>query len=134
MGMFPLALAVTNDQVLVAGNAAVLEAALSAGGTETLADDATFKRALRFVPKEAWFVTYSDDRRLMEGLAELAKKPDEMAGDPMVMMLLQMLGGDLADSSRSQKTIDQSSAGMFTIATTPEGVRVTMVKLKPKEE
>jgi hypothetical protein len=134
MGMFPLALAVTSDQVLVAGNAAVLEAALSAGGTETLADDATFKRALRFVPKEAWLVSYSDDRRLIEGLAELAKKPDEMAGDPLLMMMLQMFAGGTSDSSRLQKTLDLSSAGMFTIATTPEGVRVTMVKLKPKEE
>lgn len=128
-------LAVTDDRVL-AGTQAAVEAALSASPAEGLADDATFRRAKRLVPEEAWCTFYVDTHKLMDGLMGLAAKQAELMGDPAMglMFMLGMAGVDVSDTPENRKMLEYSPVGIMTIATTPDGVQVTYVVLKPQQE
>ena len=128
-------IAITENQILY-GNQAAVEAALSADEAAGLVEDLNFKRAKRFVPEEAWCMVYSDERKLMEALIELAEKQGELtpgSAEMMLMFFLQQMGGmDLSDTAKHKKALKYSSASIMTIATTTDGVRFTMVGLRPQ--
>ena len=129
--------AITDTQILH-GNQAAVEAALSADEVAGLIKDLNFKRAKRFVPKEAWCIIYFDERKLMEALIDLAAKQDELtpgSAEMMLIFMLQQMGGmDLSDTAKHKKALKYSAAYIMTIATTTNGVRFTMVGLRPPKE
>jgi|GEM_PF-976685 len=135
-----LALAATTDR-LVIGNLPAVEGALAAVSAEPLGETEGWKRVARFVPEQSWLTLYVDNYKLTSTLIDLAKRRDElMAGagamDMSALIVMGMLegmkqgGGDVA---QMEKTLKYTSQAVYTIATTPEGVHVTAVQLKPKE-
>lgn len=130
----PVQLALS-DNHLLAGTAAAIEAMLTGDESAPLMNDASFKRAARLVPKEAWWVLYIDQHKLLEAFMELSKKGPELMADPALggmMMGLSMVGVDFSDIP--PRMLDYTAPAMMTIATTSEGVRVTLVSLKPDKE
>jgi hypothetical protein len=130
------ALAIGNDRLLL-GSQAVVESALSAGTSGGLAEDASFRRAQRNVPKEAWCLVYIDQRKLMQGVIELARKKEQLAGDlaaTITLMMLQNTGMDFSDEKLSKKMLQYSAPSIFTISTTTHGIHVSMVGLNPGQE
>jgi hypothetical protein len=128
-------LAIGSDRLLF-GSQALVESALAASASGGLSEDASFRRAKRTVPKEAWCVMYIDQRKMMEGLIELASKREQLVGEPLVGMVLMMLqtgGVDLSDSKLNKKILEYSAPAIMTVATTTEGVQVTMVGLNAEE-
>jgi hypothetical protein len=102
-----------------------------------LAEDASFRRAQRNVPKEAWCLVYIDQRKLMQGVIELARKKEQLAGDlaaTITLMMLQNTGMDFSDEKLSQKMLQYSAPSIFTISTTTQGIHVSMVGLNPGQE
>lgn len=132
----PLTLAVTSDQIL-AGNLAALEATLAGDTSDSLAEEVTFRRAARLVPKEAWLVLFVDQRKLTEALLELAKKKEDVLSDPSlaaILMFMQRTGSDFSDTATTRRMLDYAQATIMTVASTTEGVQITAVELKPKED
>mgnify|MGYP000543855473 CR=1 FL=1 len=128
--------AVTSDRAML-GNPPAVEAALAPTQGAGLAQDATFKRAQRHVPEEAWCILYVDSRKMMEGLIGLAEKQDELMANPFamgVMFMLRASGLDLSDTASNQKLLKYASPVIVAIATVPDGVRLTYVDLRQTEE
>jgi hypothetical protein len=137
------AVAATADR-LVVGNTLAVESALAPMATEPLSETDAWKRMARYVPEEAWLTLYVDNRRLLDGLLELAKKSPEPAasapapGDLGAMLLgglLQTMGsrapaGDLSGLERLRRYATQA---IYTFATTPQGVQFTAVQLRPEK-
>lgn len=135
-------LAALNDR-LVAGNTLAVEAALRPVGTEDrLSGAPTFKRAAQAAPPEAWGVLYLDWRRLMEAAIGLAEKRKEVENaQPTIsgalsMRLLDMYAGTFKDDNAEQarKALRFYGPQILTAATTPDGVRLTVIQLKPEKE
>ncbi|NLG43253.1 MAG: hypothetical protein GX547_08410 [Phycisphaerae bacterium] len=129
-------LAIGNDRLLV-GSQATVEAALSGGGSSGLTEDTAFRRAQRNVPKEAWCVMYIDQRKWTQGLMELARKKEQLAGDPSAIiteMILQNTGMDFSDEKLNQKMLQYSAPSILTISTTTQGIHVSIVGLNPEQE
>ncbi|MFH1746715.1 MAG: hypothetical protein ABIG44_06675 [Planctomycetota bacterium] len=127
--------AIAADRIL-AGNQAAVETALSATATESLAEEANFRRAKRLVPEEAWGTIYFDGRKMLEGLMGLTAKQAELVGDPagMITGMLAMAGVDFSDTPQNRKMLEYTSVNLFTVATTPDGVQLTYVVLKAEQE
>ncbi|MGD8451043.1 MAG: hypothetical protein PVJ57_04425 [Phycisphaerae bacterium] len=127
-------LAISSNRVFL-GTPPAVEATLTNDESAPLLNDPAFKRALRLVPKEAWLALYVDEHKLLEAMMELSRKGPELAGDPNLMGMmftLAMFGLDF--SEMPAKTLDYAGQMMITVATTNEGVQVTMVALKPGKE
>lgn len=127
----------TNDQLL-AGSVAAIESATKPTSGESLAESDNWRRAARFVPEQAWLTLYFDNRRMLETAFELARKQDELQKgppDPGVMMLLTMTEGvNTDDPATVRRLVGYAAPSIVTVATTPEGVRVTGVTLRASED
>jgi hypothetical protein len=128
-------------QALHAGSTVAVEAALqAAAGQDTLASSAGFQRAAKLAPAESWLTLYVDFRRLFEGVIECTAGQDEF--DPMAManparaavyMLSQQLkaGQEKVEPEKLRKVLRYYAPGILTISTTPEGIHLIQVQLKP---
>jgi hypothetical protein len=135
-----LTLAATTDRLLL-GNQPAVEAAVGGAATEPLGETEGWKRVARFVPEESWLTVYVDNRKLLEAVIELSKKREElMAAGPsdfsslIVFGLMEGLGAGLGEAggAQSEKLLRYSSQAVYTISTTPEGVQLTAVQLRPE--
>lgn len=134
--------AATSDRLL-AGPSAGVEAALAPAAAEPLARTDGWKRAARFAPEEAWLTVYADSRRMMEAALDLARDREALMAGPAMMnpgllILLSMLGDPMEpasdfDAASARKVLDHMGPGLFTIATTPQGVLLSQVSLKPEK-
>lgn len=133
-----LTLAVTTDRLLL-GNQPAVEAVAGGVATEPLGETEGWKRVARFVPEESWLTVYVDNRKLLEAVAELIKKRDELlAAGPadisglILFGILEGMGEGLGEDARhAEKALRYSSQAVYTITTTPEGVQFTAVQLRP---
>jgi hypothetical protein len=132
-----LSVAVTPER-LVVGNTAAVEGALAPAPSDTAAESETWKRVARYVPEQAWLTLFVDYRKLLDSLAELAKKPQEApaAGADVSTAILAFVmqglgsgaGGELGGLDRLRRYAAQT---VYTIASTPQGVQFTAVQLRP---
>ncbi len=126
-----LSLAATPDRLIV-GNTAAVESALAPPAGPALRDTDTWKRAARCVPEHAWLTIYVDNRKLLDELLELANKPPEAAAPDLgTVILAGMMQSIGADASGLERLRRYSAQAVYTIATTPSGVRFTAVQLRP---
>jgi hypothetical protein len=137
-----LSAAVLTDRLIV-GTAPTTEAALAAEPRPPLADTPTWKRAAHFLPEKAWCVVYIDEHQLSASLLAAANAkepagggapPPDLGGMIVQMMaqgLKQSIKGD--DSSAAEALLKYKGQKVFAIATTPEGIELTVVALKPEK-
>jgi hypothetical protein len=135
--------AATTRERLLAGNTAAVENAIAPTATEPLAQSDAWKRAARYVPAEAWFTLYIDNRKLLDSLLELAQKPPAPAGDNpagpdfgtliAAGMVRSMSGLKQSDQGALDRVRRSATQSIYTIATTPEGVQFTAVQLRPEK-
>jgi hypothetical protein len=127
---------------LVAGNASALESALQPASGPTLADTNGWRRAARHIPEQAWAVFYTDERAMLNTALEYAKNKELLAAggmfNPAAFLLQQAYGPLLTSNDETQmkqfrKLLDYTSKGVLTAATTPQGVRLTFVTLRPED-
>ena len=114
-----------------------------AAAGESLAETEAWKRAARHIPEEAWLTVFVDERKMLEVAIEAAKIKDQLMGGSMgpdmgsaiLMLIAQGMAGaaEEKDLEQARKLLKYSSQSVFTIATTPEGIRLTQVELKPAE-
>jgi len=138
-----LSVAVTPDR-LVVGSTAAVEGALAPTSTEPLRETDAWKRVARYVPEQASFTLYVDNRKLLDSLLELAKKPPEPTasgpgapdlGTMILAGLLQSMGGGApgGDLSGLERLRRYTTQAIYTIATTPQGVQFTAVQVRPEK-
>ena len=135
-----MSVAASSDRLLL-GNAAAVESGLQPAAGPALAEAEGWRRAARQVPEEAWLAIYLDQRALLTTALELAKIKEELAAGPAdagAMVLQGMFGGLLAGADDAKlkqfrKLLKYTGRTIFTVATTPEGVRVTSVDLRPED-
>jgi len=134
---FKLSVALTNDRLLF-GSTASVEDALQTTRDSGLAPDPTFKKTLELAPKEAWLVLYVDGKRLYEGVAELAKfkaalMQQQMTGNIGAGIAYGMAEafspGETDNSAAMRRVAEFQSSGIFTLTTTSDGIRFTLLNL-----
>ncbi|QOJ14240.1 MAG: hypothetical protein HRU75_06150 [Planctomycetia bacterium] len=137
-----VSMAVLSDQ-FIAGNTAAVESAAGAAGGEGIASDATFKDAARHVPSEAWGVFYVDSRRMWDAMIGFSEKKEELqstggmdAGAGVAMLFAGLFEGQIKTGKleEARKLAKYQAPQIFTLTTTPEGVRLVGVQCKPKAE
>ena len=135
-----ISVAASSDRLLL-GSAAAVESGLQPAAGPALAESEGWRRAARQVPEEAWLAVYFDQRALLTTALELAKNKDELAAGPTdagAMVLRAMFGelltgADDAKLKQLRKLLKYTGRTIFTVATTPDGVRVTSVNLRPED-
>lgn len=140
-GMLGISMAASADTVF-AGTTAAVEAALQARDGDALSDDATFRRAARAVPPEGWGMAYIDSRRLLDGLLDLLDHADEIEANPMgnpsglfaISVARGMTGEGQMKPAELRRLLKYYAPGGVTLDTTPAGIRMTWVGLKPDPE
>jgi hypothetical protein len=132
-----LAAAPTNDRLLI-GNTSAVESALEAGTQPTLAESDNWRKLSRFLPEQAWLLVYLDQHRLLEAIAEVMEKGDELAaggpslGAMFLMGAAQSMSQDLSGGGAElQKMTKYATQSAVTISTRPDGLLITGVQLKP---
>jgi hypothetical protein len=136
---FKLSVALTNDSVIF-GSTNSVEEALQTGRDAGLAPDATFKRTLELAPKEAWLMLYVDGKRLYDGIAELGKHKvslmqQQMTGNIGAGIAYGMAEafspGETDNSAALRRVAEFQSAGILTVTTTSDGIRVSLLNGVP---
>lgn len=140
LGGFTLAPA---DDAVIFGTSDAVDAAFQKPAPEeSLAADEAFKRAAALVPPAAWCLVYVDSRRMFEAALEMAKNKDALMATQLTnltnMLALQIVEGLTAGIAEDQLDAAQPiskylAQTIFTVATTPEGVRLTQIELMPAE-
>lgn len=137
-----ISVAPTSDAIL-AGNTAAVETALQPAAGDGLAESAAFRRARRLAPREAWGVIYADERRMMEAMFGLVRHRDALQAasfsNPIAGIVWSMLQGaapglDAEKADGARKLLRYYGSSIATLATTPEGILFTQIKLKPQKE
>lgn len=139
--MFGISLAATADTVF-AGTTAAVEAALQARESDALAGDATFRRTAQAAPQEGWAALYVDTRRMLDALLDLLPHADEIRSNPMgnpsgmfaLGMAESMLGGEKVKPDDLRRVLKYYAPACFTLDTTPAGIRLSWVSLKPQAD
>jgi hypothetical protein len=129
----------TADSLLI-GTTPTIEAMLSGRPSNPLGEDARFRESCKHVAREAWGVCYVDSRRMLEAALAFAKQRDElqgMFGDPAAMIAYQIAEGFAGELDRDKlehadKLLKYQSVGMATLTTTPDGILLTSVELRPQ--
>jgi hypothetical protein len=139
--MWGFSLATTSDAVLL-GNPPAVEAHVQAAPSESLTEDAAFRRAARLAPREAWLTLYVDSYRMCEAALGLARHRAAMESmsftNPAAMMSLSLLdslaGGEVNEQKveAARKLLKYQAASIMTITTTTDGIRLTSIQLKPE--
>ena len=132
-----LALAPTSDR-LILGTTPAVEAALNPAASEPLSATEAWRRVARVVPEQAWLTIYFDGRGLLDATSELAGKKDELAaaGTPDLSAMLLMQLTQSADSTGKGgvgKLAKYAGQAIYTVSTTPAGLQVTAVQLRPEK-
>lgn len=134
-------LAASSDALMV-GNTQSVEAAL-AGGVEGLGADASFKKAAKMAPAEAWLTLYGDGRRMMEGVLGMVENKDSQnsaeAGGPMAMIGMEIArawtGGPAAKNPELlKKALKYYAPTIATVSTASDGLKLSVTQLKPEEK
>jgi hypothetical protein len=135
---------VPTDQAIIAGTTNTVEAALQASApARSLAADPTFKRAAALAPSEAWAVVYVDSRRMFEAGVEMARNKDALTAaqfrDPanlialgIVEALTTRIDQDQVDAAR--QLARYQAPNIIAVATTPAGIRLTQIRLRPRTD
>lgn len=131
--------AVDSSRMFV-GNRAEVERSLTAGDERGLKRDESFKKLVGLMPDKAWLLVYADSRRMMEALAGLLPERQTLEtammtdiGAAFTTGMLYNTFGDQTDAAKARKMIQYSAASMFTLSTTPDGLHLRAVQLKPEE-
>jgi hypothetical protein len=142
--VFPpgVTIAAASDRLLV-GTTVAVEAGLIGEPTEPLAQTDIWHKAARYVPEEAWLTLFIDERKILSTALDMAENSDELMGaamlDPglmMISMVAESMGTDLDAEGieNARRLLKYAAPSIITVATTPEGVRVTQVEMNPIEE
>lgn len=134
----PLAVAVLPDRLLL-GTPAAVTAAVAGPPATPLTATQTWWRLAADAPQEAWGVVYLDAGRLYAGALDFAAHREEvlMRGVPDAgTQFLAALAAEVRseDATEARKLLRYVSPVLMTLATTPEGLRLTRVDLKPEPE
>jgi hypothetical protein len=134
-----LAVAVTADRLLL-GSTTAVEAALKPPASSAPTEGETWKRAARYVPEQAWLTLFVDNRKLLDSLSDLAKKPPKPpAGSPDLgsVILAYVMQGLASGGADAAATLDRvrryATQAVYTIDSTPQGVEFTAVELRPEK-
>jgi len=136
-----MSLSASNEAIL-AGATPSVEAALEAPTPErALAADGEFQRAAAHVPPEAWGTLYVDRRRMFEAALQIARNRAALAGSPAMAMIgqaimQQMFGRGVDDKKldSAEQLVKYQSPELITLATTPDGIRMTILLLTPQPQ
>jgi len=120
-----------------------VESALQAGEGEGLAADPAFKRAAKLLPEEAWAVFYFDPGQLLDAMIAFGEKRDELK-DIVSISPGPMIAHNFAEMYtarfKSAKPDDVRpllkyyGPMVFTLTTTPDGLRISSVAVRPETE
>jgi hypothetical protein len=136
-----VAIAATNDRMII-GNPSQVESAVEKTEGTGLVETAAWKSAAKTVASDAWGFFYQDDRKMLETLLEMGKNREMlMSGGGMSiarLMLMGMLdqaaGRDEASAERARKLLKYYGRTIATASTTDEGIRLTVVTVRPEEK
>ncbi|MFQ5806925.1 MAG: hypothetical protein ACE5I3_10790 [Phycisphaerae bacterium] len=132
------------DNAIIAGTTDAVDAALQMPvPEESLAAEPEFKRAAALAPREAWGVLYVDSRRMFEAALEMVKNKDALVAarfmNPASFIPLRIVeaftagvGEDQIDATRHLSKYQAPS--IVTVATTPDGIRMTQIQLVPSDK
>ncbi len=130
-----------NNDAVILGTTAAVDRALQPGRkSENLATRAAFRKLTELAPAEAWGVVYIDSRRMYEGALELARNKDALMAaqfsNPAAMMTAQLVESLTAgikpdEIDRAKALLKYQASTILTIATTPDGLRLTNIQLRP---
>ena len=138
--IFPpgISMAAASDRLLL-GNTAAVEGGLESSSAESLAASEGWRRAAKVAPEEAWLTMYMDKSKLLTAAIELAKgQPATAGGMDIGSMVLSGLLGSMTENmdeeaaKKAGKLLQYTTQTIVTAATTPEGIRITQVDLKPE--
>ena len=137
--MFPMAgvsLAVT-ETTLAVGTTKQLERSLRAEGKSgpSLADDATFKRLARAMPREAWFTLYGDSAKIYDAQLAIHRAGDttEEPQFPYAASLAQLIrfglgqGFEGQDLKHPEAMRDYNGVTLMTVSTEADGLSMQIV-------
>lgn len=136
---FKMSVAATSDSVL-AGSSAAIDTAVVGGAEGGLANDANYKRAAEFLPKEASMMFYFDGRRMLDAMLEVAKDRETLMMSAMSNPA-NMFAAGMAESygeikpeqrEKARKLLDYATISIGAVTTTDDGLRFTMVALPAK--
>lgn len=140
--MFGIVIAITNDAILVGAKDSV-ESGVLASADGALSADANFKRAAELVPGEAWGLMYIDSRKFFEASLDLARHRDEIEQNafmnPLSMVALgmsQAFGANVEkDKVEELRPLAKyQTPQVVTLATTPDGLRLTLAVVAGERE
>ena len=130
------------DDLILAGTTGVVESALRGSRTEPgLAENPLFRKAVQFVPQEAWGVLYVDSRRMFEAAIELGRNRDTLRAGKMTnlanlitLSMVEALTRGLADDEAAcQRMLLYQAPSITTVSTEPDGLRLVQIQLLPEQ-
>lgn len=134
-----LSVATTPDKLLFGASAAV-DAALAGESSGGLATTSAFQRIAALGPKQACVSSYVDSRRVFEAVLELSRNRDAISAaaftNPAPMMALQLLeaSGEPIKSSQldsAAKLAPYHNVSLINLATTPDGIHLSIIEMPP---
>lgn len=136
MPMVGVTLAPSADR-LFAGITPSVESALQ-GAADGLASDPGFKRAAKLAPPEAWLTLFVDQKKMTEGAIGIYENRENIEAAGMsgmiAMQIAQSFAGQGAVSPDVlRKAVKYYAPSIMTAATSPDGIRFTLVQLKPDD-
>lgn len=140
--MFGASIGVSTDHIF-SGNTSAVESAVQTGEREGLATDANFKRAAKFLPEEAWGMFYFDVGQLLDAVIGFGEKRDElkeMATMNAGAMIAQGFAAMYTSQFKSSKPdevralLKHYGFGVVTFSTTPDGLHITQLVMRPTTE
>ncbi len=137
-GVMGNGIAVLTDRLVISASAAMDSIVGGSGGG--LAQSNTWQRVARYVPEESWCVFYTDNRLLTQAAMDVAQSPELQAAamSNMGVMMLQQMFAEMmdhfaeADETVAERILGYAAPSILTIATTPAGVQLTSVNLRPE--
>lgn len=134
-----MSLAVADD-ALLGGSTPAVESALRAPSPEhSLARSSGFKAAAALAPKEAWATFYVDSKKMYEAALEMARDKGALRAaqftNPANLIALQIvesmtMGIEEGKLDAARRLSKYQAPSIFTVTTTPEGIRAVQIQLK----
>jgi hypothetical protein len=137
------AVAPASDALMI-GSIPAIEQAMESAPAEALAETDAWRRMARFIPDDAWFTMYIDEKRMFtaaltyyEGIQDGTIQPSFM--DPG-QQIMQSLASSLSPAmskeelSKARELLKYQTASAMTFSTTDEGVLITAVELSPTDD
>lgn len=139
---FGVSLAISPDR-FYSGITAAVESALQASEGQELAADADFKRAAKLLPEEAWGVFYFNPGHLLDAMIAYGEKRDElkemasMSAGPMIAQSFAEMYSTRFKTAKPDDVrplLKYYGPMVFTLTTTPDGLRISQIVLRPESE